>query len=919
MRISSLKQFLRRLLLTCVVSTSLFQLQAYANEPVKIGVLAFRPKPQTLAQWQPLATALKQALPEYDFEVQALTFPELEKATANKQLDFVLTNPAHYILLTKRYGLSAPLATLASNESGQRATVFGGIIFTRAELNGINNLTDIKNKSIAATDVDSFGGYMMQTYELSQVGIKLKPRDKLIITGMPHDNVISAVLNGRADVGFVRTGVLESMVREGKLDIKKIKIINRQKAESFQVPTSTRLYPEWAFAYMPSVNEDLARHMAAALFVLEENVAATRAMNIHGFVVPADYSPVVEVLKELRVKPFDVAPSFTLRDVWIQYKYALIGTLVALGFIGLLGIRLILTKRKLNSEHQITLTQQKHLHESESHLRAIIDSEPECIKIVDAQGNLIAMNPAGLAMVEADSLAQLAGQPVLNVIAPEYRTAFVQMHKRVLTGSSEQLEYEVIGLKGGRRWLETHAVPLEENGGIVHLAVTRDITQRKAAEATIKSNAAYTRSLIEASLDPLVTINTEGKITDVNTATENITGVGRASLVGSDFANYFTDPEKARAGYLSVFSQGSVIDYPLAIRHVSGKVTYVLYNASVYKDSDGKVLGVFAAARDVTERKAAEAKLRMLSTAIEQSPASVVIANIDVEIEYVNPRFTKTTGYSEAEVIGQNPRILQSGLTPSSVYDDMWSRLTQGKRWVGEFINKHKNGDTFYEEAYISPVTDDDGTATHYVAVKLDVTKRKQMEDEVHQLAFYDVLTKLPNRRLLNDRLNQAIAASKRSNSYAALMFLDLDNFKSLNDVHGHEAGDMLLIEASRRLTGCIREMDTVARFGGDEFVVILSNLGVDKVVSNAQSSIVVEKIRVALSDPYYFTISHANQPDIHVEHRCTASIGVTVFNGSEGSQDDIMKWADTAMYEAKDAGRNQIRFYGMKNSTHRL
>lgn len=914
MSIPSLNQFFRTLLLTCLVSASLFGFQAYATEPVKIGVLAFRPKPQTLAQWQPLAVVLKQALPEHDFEVQALSFPELEKATANKQLDFVLTNPAHYILLTKRYGLSAPLATLATNENGQRATMFGGVIFTRTELNDINNLTDIKNKSIAATDVDSFGGYMMQAYELSQVGITLKQRDKLVITGMPHDNVVSAVVSGRADVGFVRTGVLESMVREGKLDIKKIKIINRQKIENFQVSTSTRLYPEWAFSYMPSVDENLARHIAAALFVLEENTPVTRAMNIHGFTVPADYAPVTEVLKELRVKPFDVAPSFTLRDVWVQYKYLLIGALVVLSFIGLLVIRLILTKRKLNSEHQVTLTQQKRLHDSEYYLRTIINSEPECIKIVDVQGHLIAMNPAGLAMLEADSFAQIEGQPVLNVIAPEYRTAFTQMHKRVIAGETVQMEFEVVGLKGSRRLLETHAVPLEENGRIVHLAITRDITQRKAAEATIKSNAAYTRSLIEASLDPLVTINTEGKITDVNTATENVTGIDRASLFGSDFASYFTDPVKARTGYLSVFSQGSVIDYPLAIRHVSGKVTDVLYNASLYKDSDGKVLGVFAAARDVTERKATETKLRMLSTAIEQSPASVTITDLDAKIEYVNPRFTRITGYSEAEVIGQNPRVLQSGLTEKSVYDDMWSRLTQGKRWVGEFINKNKNGDTFYEEAYISPVTDDDGTVTHYVAVKLDVTKRKQMEEEVHQLAFYDALTKLPNRRLLNDRLNQAIAASKRSNSYAALMFLDLDNFKPLNDTHGHEVGDMLLMEAANRLTRCIREMDTVARFGGDEFVVMLSELGADNAISSAQAAIIAEKIRAALSDPYNFTISHADQPDTHVEHLCTASIGVIMFNGSEGSQDDFMKWADAAMYEAKEAGRNQIRFYGMKN-----
>lgn len=294
--------------------------------------------------------------------------------------------------------------------------------------------------------------------------------------------------------------------------------------------------------------------------------------------------------------------------------------------------------------------------------------------------------------------------------------------------------------------------------------------------------------MIEASLDPLVTINAEGKITDANMATEQVTGVMREQLIGSDFADYFTEREEARKGYQQAFSQGSVTDYPLAIRHVSGVITDVLYNASVYKDIDGKVQGLFAAARDVTERK--------------------------------------------------------------------------------------------------------------------------KMEEEVRQLAFYDTLTKLPNRRLLNDRLSQTIAASKRSSSYSALMFLDLDNFKPLNDTHGHEAGDMLLIEAANRLTSCVREMDTVARFGGDEFVVMLNDLGTDKANSTSQAAFVAEKIKNVLSAPYKFTIKHVNQPDANVEHICTGSIGLIVFNGTEGSQDDLMKWADVAMYEAKDAGRNQIRFY---------
>ncbi len=191
----------------------------------------------------------------------------------------------------------------------------------------------------------------------------------------------------------------------------------------------------------------------------------------------------------------------------------------------------------------------------------------------------------------------------------------------------------------------------------------------------------------------------------------------------------------------------------------------------------------------------------------------------------------------------------------------------------------------------------------------MDITERKQLEEEVRQLAFHDPLTQLPNRRLLNDRLRQAMAASARSGSHGALMFLDLDNFKSLNDTHGHDVGDLLLIEAAERLQGCVREMDTVARFGGDEFVVMISELDVDKARSVTQAGIIAEKIRVTLSEPYQLIVRRQGKMEGTVEHHCTASIGVSLFFDHETSQEDILKRADTAMYHAKEAGRNTFRF----------
>lgn len=213
-------------------------------------------------------------------------------------------------------------------------------------------------------------------------------------------------------------------------------------------------------------------------------------------------------------------------------------------------------------------------------------------------------------------------------------------------------------------------------------------------------------------------------------------------------------------------------------------------------------------------------------------------------------------------------------------------------------------------ESVGSVIKDRQGQVERVVLVSHDITERKQMEDHVRRLAFHDTLTELPNRRLLKDRLAQAMAASARSDCYGALMFLDLDNFKPLNDTHGHEVGDLLLIEVANRLKSCVRQTDTVARFGGDEFVVMISTLDVDKEESAAQARIIAEKIRCTLSDPYLLTIETAGQTEKTVEHHCSVSLGVTFFIGDQASQEEILKRADDAMYQAKEAGRNSIRFY---------
>ncbi|MHB8949124.1 MAG: PAS domain S-box protein [Rhodoferax sp.] len=636
-----------------------------------------------------------------------------------------------------------------------------------------------------------------------------------------------------------------------------------------------------------------------------------------------------------------------------------------------------------------------------------------------------------------------------------------------------------------------------------------------------------------------------------------------SELIGKDDhqMGWAAQAERYRADDQAVMASGTArLSFDEPQTTPSGQTIWLRRSKVPLKDSTGETVGVLGLYEDTTERHQAEKKLRQLSVAVEQSPAAVVITDLNATIEYVNPRFTAVTGYSAAEAIGQNARMFQSGQTPREVHAELWRQLNCGLAWHGELMDRRKSGEDFWADAQIAPVKDASGAVTHYVAlmtdisvrkqleneridaasrlqkmasrlpgvvyqfrlrpdgsscfpyasdamrdsfrvspeevredaskvfaifhpddlagivasiqssahdlslwreefrlkfsdgtvhwmlgsampqkeedgavlwhgfitditqrkreeavfrglfeqslflagvvdqqgrlidvnsialrvagtsreqvlgqyfpdtpwwsapqdreklieclaiaytgrpssfeathptldgghisvmfsampisledgiqvavVGVDITRRKELEDQVRELAFHDPLTKLPNRRLLNDRLGQLMASSKRSNCYGALMFLDLDNFKPLNDLHGHDFGDLLLVEVAQRLLSCVREIDTVARLGGDEFVVMLSDLSADKSRSTEEARLIAEKIRAALAAPYLLTVTREGKTGAAVEHHCSASIGVVLFINHDASQDEILKWADAAMYQAKDAGRNTIRFH---------
>lgn len=307
---------------------------------------------------------------------------------------------------------------------------------------------------------------------------------------------------------------------------------------------------------------------------------------------------------------------------------------------------------------------------------------------------------------------------------------------------------------------------------------------------------------------------------------------------------------------------------------------------------------------------------KLHDAALAAAANAIFIADRQAVIQWANPAFSTLSGYTLEETVGSHIRdLVKSGQQSADFYEELWGTILDGRVWQGEIVNRRKDGSFYYEEMTITPVRIDSDEITHFIAVKQDISERKRVEAQIYDLAFYDALTRLPNRRLLNDRLVRALTASKRSGRYGALMFLDLDNFKPLNDEHGHEVGDLLLVEVAHRIGSCVRGVDTVARFGGDEFVVMLGELDKDEAESAARASSIAEKIRLALALPYSLTAPSRvpGNETITLEHRCTSSIGVVLFMDHEATPADIIKWADLAMYQAKAAGRNNMRFYKAK------
>lgn len=432
------------------------------------------------------------------------------------------------------------------------------------------------------------------------------------------------------------------------------------------------------------------------------------------------------------------------------------------------------------------------------------------------------------------------------------------------------------------------------NGQEYNFSFVQDISDRKAAESALQQKEGYQRALLDNFPFQIWLKDTESRFLSINQVFVDTFGLSSADdFIGKN--DFDIAPKELAEAYRADDREVMESRQKKIVEEIVTDKWVETFKAPVI-DETGELLGTVGFSRDISERKQVETDLRIAATAFE-SQEGMLITDPNSIILKVNQSFTRITGYTEQEAVGNRMTLLKSGVQDEAFYREMWQSIHQAGFWQGEIWNRRKNGEIYPEWLTITAVVDDNNVTTNYVGTMIDITARKAVEKQIQHLAHHDALTDLPNRSLLTDRLNQSLAQVRRDNGMLALLYLDLDNFKPVNDSLGHDIGDLLLKKVAERLVACVgRETDTVARIGGDEFVVLLT-----RIEHKPDAEVVAQKI--------IDTLSQTMDIEQHVI-TISASIGIAIFPDQANDALSLMKNADSAMYQAKNQGRNCYQFF---------
>lgn len=725
-----------------------------AQQDVTLGIFAYRPEPIIQERYAQLADYLSSES-GLTVGLQVLNQDDMNRALAANQIDFFLTNPSHFLVIRSDRSLTGVLATVQRKWQGQSTGSIGGVILARAARDDIDELTDIRGKSIATPGMYFLGGYQAPALELMDAGVDILRNNRMVHLGN-HDRVVRAVLAGDADVGFVRTGVFEELVLDNPALMTELKIINRQQLSGFPFLVSTRLYPEWPLVSLPHVESRIVRRIASALFALEREHPAAIAASISGFSPPADYQSVEELARTLRMAPYDQVPRVTWLDVLSQYRVWAITVTVLFVLLAITSLWLSRKKRQLAIE--------------ERRLRELIASWPQPMLMI-RDGEFVDCNRAAVDLVGFTSEVSLLGKGL-----PAFS-------------------------------------PHKQPDGMSSLQKTDALMRRVAAGEVTQSEWVFERS------------------------------------DGSEiWVNMTLAP---------VYEQGQ--DAP----------------------------SILCSWYDISRRKYAEERQRLALRVFENAREAIFITDAHGVVIDINDAYSQITGRENRVAVGSLPPL------PLDEGSAILIAAREHGVWSGEFSSRHRKGHATILSLTLSSVFDDHGELSHFVGVFTDITQLKETEKQLRTMAHYDALTGLPNRVLFSDRLHQSMAQARRQGYQLAVIYIDLDHFKPVNDAFGHDAGDGLLVELARRMRATLREEDTLARLGGDEFAAIIVNVS-DEPTLNALLSRLLTTVSAAV-----WVADHSVE--------VSASLGYTLYpQDGELDGDQLLRQADQAMYRAKRDGKNR-------------
>ena len=537
------------------------------------------------------------------------------------------------------------------------------------------------------------------------------------------------------------------------------------------------------------------------------------------------------------------------------------------------------------------------------------------------------ISAAGLILEANLSLATMLGVARVHLVqhrlshylhGDDSTTIYYQFCKQLLASRMAQTcELQMASKSGQPFWTRLMATAMPgKNDEVVLRIVLSDITEQRRTTRQLEEVSAEQAAILNSDIVGIIRLK-DRTFVWVNDLFARLLGYAPDELIGQPSSIFYANEEEAlalaRAAY-PVIASGHLFHAEQRFMRKDGGPFWAEVSACLLKPGSQESIWSFI---DINERKRMQAALStseaLFKLIFNEAPLGIALTDSATgHIQVVNPMFARIVGRSVEEI----SRIDWMSIThPDDLQEDMDKMaLLKTGRITGFRVEKRylrPGGEPVWINMTIAALelTNNNAERRHLCIVE-DISERKRMEEQVRQFAFFDALTALPNRRLLMDRMSQAISASKRSGCYGALIFLDLDNFKPLNDQHGHAAGDLLLIEASRRLNEGVRAVDTVARLGGDEFVVLLGSLSTNKLESTAQARRIAEAFRSSLALPYVFSSPSSNSGPVAIEHHCSASIGVVMFNTASHDPQQLLKWADAAMYQAKQAGRNRVQLY---------